>query len=160
MQRRTHDHEWLIEQTNDAFLYEDGAVHIFEECEYADERPAGHSERLDETFYETVFECEARRSHRFDLTGIRALDGDGDPIATLAEGSFEAVQEAYEQHTELVEQIEQRAAERLCADGDDEPLALDWVQYGAVDTDEHTVTIDLGGDHYELTFTHDGTEVL
>jgi hypothetical protein len=151
-----HDHEWRPPADDSAFNYEDGALHIRERCDYVEQRSAGTSQRLDETFYETVYECGARRVHRFDLSEIRAWNREDGSYTLIADA--ETVFDMDGVEDVLLEQIEQRAAERLTETTDgDEPMALEWFHYDGVDTGTHEFLVEVGDTDYLLTYRH--TEV-
>lgn len=157
-----HEHEWHVREDESALLYEDGAVYVYEDCEYVEITGSATSERLDETFYETGFECDASRYHRFDLVGIERLHGLADQHEDFAETLCEGrdyVLEAYDRDPKLVEEIEQRAAEVVCDGADGPPEAFGWIHRGHVDESAHYVTVEVFHSHgrtfeYRLTFEH------
>jgi hypothetical protein len=158
-----HDHEWYVPE--DAWIYEDGAMHLTEACRYVEQRSAGHSERLDETFYETMYECSERRSHRFDLVKIERYRGDDNMGAavTVAEAA-DAFEMRDGMSQVLLEEIELEARERLSEGYDDDrhPLVVEWFAYDGVDTSTHTVDVRVTYDGldaelqgwYRLTYEH------
>lgn len=173
-----HEHEWAVPEHSDAWLYEDGAMHVWEDCRYIEQRSAGHSERLDETFYETMYECDASRSHRFDLTGIERVTGpldegsdlrgdDTDAAQTLSEGAdvFEIAEDVGDV---LLEEIELAAAQRLSEglEDDPHPVVVDWFSYDGVEHGPHYVEVHVECDllepddcgWYRLRYEHTDTE--
>jgi hypothetical protein len=153
-----HEHEWAGPDDDSGFIYEDGAMYITEHCRYSEERAAGHSDRLDETFYETMYACEASRFHRFDLTKIEHVyfrdDGEeGLLTLTAGESVFDFGDDV---PPELLEAIEHAAREKLTKPTDDydEPQVHDWVWRDGVDTDDHHVEVEVGGETYRLTYSH------
>lgn len=145
-----HEHEWYSPRDDSAFYYEDGALHLTEVCEYIEQRSAGHSERLDETFYETMYECDVTRVHRFDLTRIERVESDGShSVVAEAENVFEmdGVDPS------LLEAIESRGAEKCTEATDDhEPVALDAIDVG-VCTDDIHVGVTYDGVRYRLQYS-------
>jgi len=82
MQRRTtppepdhvHEHEFVGEPEifNDG--YEFTVTHY---CDYAEHSSAGHSERLDETFYKTEYSCDATQDTHYVFDHVYWVDPDG-----------------------------------------------------------------------------------
>jgi len=164
-QHHAHDHEWHMREDESGLEYEDAAVIIFEECEFVEITGSSTCERLDETFYETGYECEASRKNRFDLVGIERLHGLADQhedfAETLCEGRDDVL-EAHDRDPILVEEIELRAAEVLCDGTDGQPEALDWMYRWYDGQTTFHITIEVSHSHgrtfeYELTYEH--TEV-
>jgi len=150
-----HEHEYRVPDSDDAFIYEDGAIIIFEECVHEDVLSSTHSERHDETFYETGPQCDHSRSHRFDLTTIEAIHRTENAEFTgrLTE-SREEVIELYDQCPSFVEEIEERAAEKLYDDAVWNIVG----QYGEdVDTGDVLLEIEYDGEPFYLTYEHAGT---
>jgi hypothetical protein len=149
-----HNHEWITPLDDSTYIYEDGALHITERCEYIEQRSAGHSERLDETFYETMYKCEAERCHRFDVTGIEHVyyrDDEGEGCLTLSQDA-EAIFEMEDAPQGLREEIELAARERLCDDSDSPPEVFDWFYHEHVDTGPHHIEVEVRGEQYYLTY--------
>jgi hypothetical protein len=152
-----HDHEWAVPQDDSAVFYEDGAVFVRQHCEYVEILDSYTDYARDEVYYEEGQSCERSRRFRFDLTGVERLHShptrDEVSVETLAE-TCEAVERLYDRDPILVEDIEQRAAERLAgpAGDDDMPEALDWVVWDDVDKGPHT--LELKAHHGERTFTY------
>lgn len=152
-----HEHEWFV--SRDGWVAEDRAIIIFEDCHYSEERAAGHSERLDETFYKTMYSCEERRSHRFDVTELeeyvdtKVAQTTG--YRTLSEGA-DAWEVFEDVSIETAEKIELAAIEKLTAPSEEngEPEVIEWFDYDGVDTSDHTVTVHVNGTAYRLTFSH------
>lgn len=146
-----HEHQWRVPEHTSAFRYEDGAVHVEDECHYTEGKTAGHSERLDETFYETTYVCEERRVHRFDLMRIERYGPRNAEVAKTLAAGRDGLSELYDECPRLVEEVEQRAAERLTgrSDADDGPRACEWVRRGSVMSGEHS--IDVSVSHGETT---------
>jgi hypothetical protein len=151
-----HEHEWIVIEDDSAYMYEDGALFIRQECMYSEERSAGHSSRLDETFYETMYECGTERTFRFDLVTIEHQyceayeDDDIDGRMTLAEGR-EAIHSIYDRHPELVEEIE-RAARKSLLGTDTQPEAMAFHDWECVDTSDHSIYVNVEGERYRLTY--------
>ena len=156
-----HQHEWHVREDESALLYEDGAVFIEEDCEYVEITGSSYSEKHDETFYGTGYECDATRRHRFDLTGIERLHGVDDAhkdIHTICDGR-DKVLSLYDHDPMLVEEIELAARERLCEDADEPPLAFNMVGFNGIEQRKFQFTIERGGETYRLTYEHDETTV-
>jgi len=148
----THKHEFIARDDDDGWLYEDGAVHIIAECDYAEVTSAQHSEKHDETFYGYGAECEASRTYRFDLTTIEAAHRTEDTefTATITE-SFSEVIELYDQCPSFVEEIEEAACERLT-----EGAIVDFLDREHVDESSHMVEIEYDGQPFYLTYELSG----
>lgn len=150
-----HEHEWKMPEDDSAFIYEDGAMHVTERCRYVEQKSAGTSARLDETFYETVFECERARTHRFDVTEVAVVYPETDESERTVQ-VLEQVENVFEltDHMDdaFVEEIESEAREVLC--GGKHPEVLDWCHHGSVDTGEHIIEVVHDGTRYRLTYTH------
>lgn len=161
-----HEHEWRLPQDPSfAFEYEDGALHVFEHCEYVEQKSAGTSERLDETFYETVYECEAVRARRYDLSRIERLEkteNGHESVETLAETRDE-LQDFYDESPALFEKLEQRGAARLLgrADDVDEPRAYGLLEthHGRVEGPTHIgMVIEVDDSFYLLRWSKSGVK--
>lgn len=154
----SHAHEWRVPEDDSAYIYEDGAVYVTETCRYVEQRSAGHSERLDETFYETLYECESERLHRFDITEVAVVYPETDDserrvqVLERVENVFELVDRMDES---FVTELEADAREALC--GGEHPEVIDWFSHDDLDTGEHTVEVCHDGTRYRLTYTR--TEV-
>lgn len=73
----SHEHEWLAE---DMDVEHDEYVYFHQSCSFAETYSVGHSERLDETFYETGWECEATRTITYGVDWDRfPFDYDREP---------------------------------------------------------------------------------
>jgi hypothetical protein len=159
-----HQHEWRIPQTDAAFNYEDGALYVHEHCHYVEQKCVGTSSR-GETYYETMYECEGHRAHRYDLVGIKRIEMDqseelGGIVANVAERlaeSREEVLELHDEHPMLAEEIESRAAERLTegADGDPHPLAFETAIEGTKAMRRgFSIGVEYDGERYEAVYEH------
>jgi len=149
-----HEHKYRVPEDDSAFIYEDGAIIIFEECVHENVLSSTHSERHDETFYETGPQCDHSRSHRFDLTTIEAAHRtDGEEFTARLTESREEVIELYDHCPSFVEEIEERASEKL-QDG----AVWDIVgQYGEdVDTGDVLLEVTYDEKPFYLTYEHDG----
>jgi hypothetical protein len=145
-----HEHEFRVIEDDSAFFYEDGALFVTERCDYIEQRSAGHSKRLDETFYETMYECETERTHRFDLVSIEhkyVETEDTEGYLRLADGADELLT-LYDEYPTLFEEIERAAAQRLCDDGD----AIDFTSKLSVDHSDHQITVEVDDEQYRLTY--------
>lgn len=145
-----HDHEWELYGDESSLLYEEG-VKIRQDCNYAEVKSSATCDRLDETFYEYGYECEATKTTRFALTSIVRRIPAG-PV-TLADDADE-VADLYDDSPMLVEEIEMRAAERLCNTTETAPPeALGWVsRRRGLDSGPHTICVAVDGGTYRLTF--------
>jgi hypothetical protein len=142
----SHDHEWECYGGSDSFVHEDFALHVHEDCSYAEVTGSATSERHDETFYEYGYECDATRRHRFEIVRIERVNADGEVAETLADGRDEV-----EGVSDLpMAAIEQRAAERLAEASGSRPkpperggpAALAWeVRLGEWDDGPHTIDV-------------------
>lgn len=77
-----HEHEWT-EEPNE--IFEDGAWQVNQPCTFVEILGSQHSERLDETFYETGRECDARKHTRLDASRVQHIES-GDEVQ--GEGLF------------------------------------------------------------------------
>jgi hypothetical protein len=152
-----HDHEWEVPHDDSAVFYEDGAVFVRQYCQYVEILDSYTDYARDEVYYEEGQSCDRSRTFRFDLTGVKKLRGlndmHTDRSVWLAD-SRESFLSLHDEHPRLVEEIEQRAADRLCGPaGDDEmPAALDWVVWDDVDKGPHTTMVPYGGDIYQVRY--------
>jgi len=157
MSRGAHEHEWIVEEDESAYNYEDGAMFIHRVCNWVEVTGSAHSKKHDETFYSYGAECDAHEMYRFDLVCIEhqyceTYEGDEiDGRMTLADGR-EEVLSFYDRQPTLLEEIERAAAETLCGGVDGGPEALDWHSFESVDTSDHTVTVDVDGEQFRLTY--------
>jgi hypothetical protein len=172
-----HEHEYRPVEDDSALIYEDGAFFIYEQCEYEEITGSYTDHQRDETYYETGYECERERSHRFDLMKIEWTEGQtigksvgclndvsesdqSDSTAQSESTDSDDVQTArerilswYDDNPFLYEEIELKARERLCEDSDEPPLAYDVVSYrDGVDTDSISFPVEYGGTEYTLYY--------
>ena len=147
-----HEHEYTVHEDDDSWLYEDGAVIITEECRHEEILSSAHSERHDETFYETGPQCDSYRSYRFDLTTIEAAHRteSREFLGTLTE-SREEFLGLYDRCPLFVEEIEERAYERLQDGG-----IVDFLDRESVDESSHMVEVEYDGQPLYLTYELDG----
>jgi hypothetical protein len=158
----SHDHEWECYGGEDSFLVEDGAAFVYEDCSYAEVTGSATCDRLDETFYEYGYECEATRRHRYDIVGISRVGGDG--AETLA-----ATREQVEDLSGVpFAEIESAAAERLCECDSSRPKSpqrggpeiLEWeAGLGSWDEGPHSITVETAGATWQLVFERTSVEV-
>jgi hypothetical protein len=163
----SHDHEWECYGGEDSFLVEDGAAFVYEDCSYAEVTGSATCDRLDETFYEYGYECEATRRHRYDIVGISRVSVDGESSESLAE-TREGVEDVLGDRMLPVAEIESAAAERLCEADSSRPKSpqrggpeiLDWESgLGSWDEGPHTITVEAGGATWQLVFERTSVEV-
>lgn len=151
-----HKHDFIV-AGDDAFVYEDGAMHVFEECTYVEQSRVGHSQRLDEAFYETMYECDESRSRRFDLTGIEKISRENTDAAHIVAEGADAFEIEEGMDTLLFEKIVSKASQRLTGnyEGNPEPLVLEWFDRHSVDSGPHFVDIeglDITDSRYRLRY--------
>jgi len=128
---REHEHRW--EPVDGCYpIFEDLAAIFHEACRWQPTKVAGHSERLDETFYEPVGpECDAERHVRFDASYIWYPNGQGAPVPEPGE--------------ELPERMEEGLIE---------------VEQAAATDDAELVDVDPDPDHGEVRAKYDGWTVV
>jgi len=176
-----HDHEWHIVEDDTAIIFDDDALHVYEECEYAESRSVGTSKRHDETFYETTYKCEQLRAHRFDITKVVQLYDDANGGITIAEVGNQsktdgqtvtdsegvgkgdmALLSLNDDNRELAEMIAERCYNRLTGANGDSPEALEYVcgRYEVYDDPFSIVVSPYGVEYdYRIHFEPSGTEM-
>lgn len=126
---QAHSHEWHVHQNPDAVIVEDGAIHITEGCEWVEVTGASHSERHDETFYSYGAECDATRSHRFDIVGV---EKDGEKVL-CGERLIDATEETLTEDLGLADPLDLEA--KIMGDDDIYAKIMDSVGYEDIDNE-------------------------
>lgn len=101
---RTDDHEHQYVPLDDnRFILEDCAAIFQYRCEWAPVLDSAHSERHDETFYETGEPCNEARSIGLEVTDV---DVDGDDRAESDEQVLEIIERAWYEDPDEVTVVE------------------------------------------------------
>lgn len=149
-----HDHEF---EEPDHEIVEDGAWIVTVPCNFVEITGSQTSERLDETFYETGWECEVYKHVRLDASSVqeRKMGLTGDESVAKGDSVLLGDVDTGEMPDELAAQIEQTIINGLGRDI--EPFDVygtqssEDVEIVSVDRDERVVDVTVSDLHEDYT---------
>lgn len=121
--------------SNPSFEPDGDHLYVYEHCEYDVARSAGHSERLDETFYETIWSCNETRTTTFRAKAVERTED----AALLERGGVE-----------WCEAVEEAQLRLTGADG--EPEMLDWYEWGEGVRGTPALVVDVENTEYRVEY--------